>query len=347
MKRQLKWHVAATIFVLILSTGACTPFGRKATAVIPPTETSLPPDTPLPAAPTATATRVVQDPTATFTPIPVTQGEATPTFTPTSQPAQVGGGQPAEAPISYVITRVPQVRDLVKNGSFEDGFGEDGVAVGWAAFDNKDAVYAWVDDLQPMHVSHGSHAQLMRTMGPGQPDRYVGIYQTVDVVPGEVYTLTMHGLIRSSTAGDSKTPYGHRMQYAIDDQGGTNWHQMFQDWDNWIDPGWNDVLLDDKEVTMNAYVIQITPPNDKLTLFIRGWTKWPIITSEAKFYIDGVFLEGPVPGEQEVVTVVAPAPNTGGENMPTTGATAAWIPITGIVFVLGFALWEIRKVWSR
>jgi hypothetical protein len=279
--------------------------------------------------------------------MPKAQEEATPTSTPTPQPAQVGGGQPAAGSVSYVVTRVPQVGDLIQNGSFEDGFEESGVAVGWTAFNNEGAVYAWVPDLQSSHVSHGSHAQLMRIMGPGKPDRYVGIYQTVDVVPGEIYTLTLHGLIQSSTADDPKTPYGHRLQYAVDEHGGTNWYEMTQDWEKWIDPGWNDVPLGDKKTTVTAYVIQITPPNDKLTLFIRGWTKWPIITSEAKFYVDGVFLEGPVPGEQEVVTVVVPAASEGGENMPTTGATAAWIPIAGIVSILGFALWEIRKVWPR
>jgi hypothetical protein len=237
--------------------------------------------------------------------------------------------------------------DVIQNGSFEDGFQESGVAQEWTSFDNGDAVYAWVDDSQAMHVSHDAHAQLMRIMGPSKPDRYVGIYQTVDVVAGEIYTLTLHGLIRSSTAEDHKVPYGHRLQWAIDYEGGTNWREMTQDWAEWTDPGWNDIGLKAKEPTMNAYVYQITPETDKLTLFIRGWTKWPIITSEAKFYVDGVSLQGLVPGEETVVKVASSGGGSGSESMPTTGGTAVWIPVVGVVFILGFAIWEIRKVWAR
>jgi hypothetical protein len=289
---------------------------------------------------------VVEPATATPEPTstPAEPEESTPTETPTPSKA-VGGDEEAEPKkVSYRVVRGPKIDNVIRNGSFEDGFQEQGLALEWSAFDNGSADYAWASDDSIWHVSHGSMAQYMRIRGPSQPDRFIGIYQTVDVVAGEVYTLALHGVVRSSTADDlHHTPYGHRVQWAIDYEGGANWSAMNADWGEWTDPGWNDVRLDEKKPVMNVYVKQITPTTDKLTLYIRGWTKWPIMNSEAQFYVDGVFLKGPVPGEE----VVEEIPTGGGDGMPTTGGRGTWIPVLGAVFVLSFGLWELRKVWQR
>ena len=187
-------------------------------------------------------------------------------------------------------------------------------------------MYAWEAESDPMHVSHGEHAQLIRIMGPGQPNRFAGIYQIVDVIPGETYTLTLHGVIRSSLANDNYDPLAFRVQWAIDEQGGTDWESI--DWAEWTDPGWNDVQLDVKWPPMDAYVQQITPSTDKVTLFVRGWSKWAFFQSEAKFYLDGIYLHGPLPDEAET---------------PITGGTFVWVPILGLLLVFGFAAWELRR----
>ena len=128
------------------------------------------------------------------------------------------------------------------------------------------------------------------------------------------------------------------MQWAIDYEGKGEWTAV----EEWTDLGWSEVALDERDPTMNAYVLPIEAETEQLTLFIRGWTKWPI-ESLSRFYVDGVFLEGPVPGEEEVVKVAA-----GGEEIvPTTGGSAIWLPIAGVIFVAGFALWEARKVLVR
>ena len=98
---------------------------------------------------------------------------------------------------------------------------------------------------------------------------------------------------------------------------------------------------------MNALVLPIVAETDKLTLYIRGWTKWPILGSEAKYYVDGVFLKGPIPGGETVIKKAVAVESTSGEAMPTTGGRAIWLPIVGVLFVLGFALWEIRKAWAH
>lgn len=349
------WFIATTILTLAVALIACSPFGKQAATSPAPTNTPPPTETSIPVLPTYTSTRVVKTPTATPTPTADEgngNGTATPenpTPTPSPKPPEKVGADDstAIAPVTYKVTQVPTIGDVIQNGSFEEGFGDSGVAQGWNAFDNGSAVYTWVQELQPMHISHGTHGQLMRIMGPGEPDRFVGIYQTVGVVPGETYTLTLHGMIRSSTATHPDTPYGHRVQWAIDYEGKTDWHRLSQEWAEWTDPGWNDVMLDDTGAVVNAYVNQITAETDKLTLFIRGWTKWPLINSEAKYYTDGVFLQGPVPGEETVIKVPSGQNGGGGEGMPTTGGGEIWIPVIGLIMVLGFAFWEIRKVRVR
>jgi hypothetical protein len=98
---------------------------------------------------------------------------------------------------------------------------------------------------------------------------------------------------------------------------------------------------------MNAYIDRLTFEQEQVTLYVRGWTKWPIMGSEAKFYVDGISLQGPIPGSEEVVRVVS-SPGTTTESMPTTGGSGAWIPIAGLAAVLGFAGWEIRRrLWPR
>jgi hypothetical protein len=196
-----------------------------------------------------------------------------------------------------------------------------------------------MQDLHDEHASHGPSSQALEISGAGQVDRYIGIYQTVEVIAGETYTLTLHGLLRSSTADDEKVPYGHRMQYGIDYYGGNNWFQVQE----WIDPGWNEVSFEADYPTVNAYSLPITAQTDKLTIFIRGWAKWPI-QSLARYYVDGVSLKGPIPGEETVVRVAASGQQ---EGMPTTGSAAIWVPIVGGILLIGIAVWEMRKVWMR
>ncbi|MFL7810319.1 MAG: hypothetical protein AB8I80_16895 [Anaerolineae bacterium] len=348
MNRRSLRKVCVAVLLAIVALGglpACNMLGQQQASA--PTATLPPPtETPLPVLPTFTPTPTPLPPTAT----PVTWDPtltptvAPPAETPSAPPAVGGADTGASAPsetkgVSYVVKEVVVAGDAVVNGSFEDGFQDNGVGQGWTGFDNGGvAKYTWQEELQPIHVSHGEHAQLMQLTGAGEPNRYMGIYQTMDVMAGETYTLAIHGLIRSSDAGDSNRPYGHRIEWGIDYQGGQNWQAVGE----WFDTGWNDIPLDKQDPTMNYISLPVLAESDKLTLFIRGWTKWPT-QSIADFYVDGVFLKGPVGVEQtkEVVTTGGGAGTT--TSMPTTGGAAAWVPIVGTLFVTGVALWEVRK----
>jgi len=345
--------------LVLLSLVACAPFGgRNAVSAVEAAEaaaTATPvPPTPIPPLVTPTGTAVQAMATPTFTVTPTPEPTKPPTLTPTPAPAEPqaeeaaagetttegAAPEPAEAeptaPADTADTAATAPRaaasvalatgNVVRNGSFEEGFEANGIAQEWTAFSSENgAVFGWEPDSDPMHVSHGSHAQLMRIMGPGDPNTFIGVYQTIDVVPGETYNLALHGVIRSSLADDDYDPLAFRVQYAIDETGGTDWQAV--EWADWTDPGWNDVQLDVKWPPMDVYVIEYTPTTDKITLFIRGWSKWAFFQSEAKFFLDGIFLQGPVPAE----------------GMPSTGGAAIWVPIAGLLFVVGLGIWQLRK----
>lgn len=346
----------AVVMLVLLSLAACLPFGGRSApdggeaADAAATATPVPPSTALPlATPTQTAMPAMATPTFTVTPTP--EPTALPTLTPTTVPTQAPAGEtsagettpqestttttegqpaapaaPAGAPARPAGTLTLPTGNAVRNGSFEEGFDATGVAQGWTAFSSDNgAVFGWEPDSNPMHVSHGSHAQVMRIMGPGDPNTFVGIYQTIDVIPGTTYTLALHGVIRSSLASENYDPLAFRVQYAIDETGGTDWQAV--EWADWIDPGWNDVQLDVKWPPMDVYVIEFTPTTDKVTLFIRGWSKWAFFQSEAKFYLDGILIQGSMPAE----------------GMPPTGGRVVWVPLVGLVVVIGLAIWEVRK----
>ncbi|MBN1642009.1 MAG: hypothetical protein JXA09_12310 [Anaerolineae bacterium] len=361
------------------------PAAQPTDTVAPPTATALPTftptPTPVPATPTATVTPTKPPPTPT--PLPPTPTTVPPTATtaaqaeaapetadaPTKAPAapsgdvattsssaqdapagqtsttSTAGGAGALKQASLPAAQATVVQDLLLNGSFEDGFQDNGVGDAWTPFDTGGiATYTWVEELQPIHVSHGERAQLMQIVGAGQPDRYIGIYQHVDVIAGETYTLTMHGLIRSSDADNDQVEYGHRLLWAIDYTGNQNWQADLE----WFDTGWNDIPLDEQNPTMNYIVVPITAETDQLTLFIRGWTKWPM-QAIANFYIDGIFLRGAVESKaatEVVSTPVSPAGTTE-ELIPTTGGSVSWLPIAGGLFVIAFMLWEVRKAVRR
>jgi hypothetical protein len=269
-----------------------------------------------------------------------------PTKTPTTEAPskpEVGGGEPSkqqpDQQVSYIVQTISVEGEAIVNGDFEGGFEDHGIAKGWTGFDNGGtAKYTWMQDLNPEHASHGPSTQALEISGAGQTDRYIGVYQTVEVMAGETYTLALHGLLRSSTADDDKVPYGHRIQYGIDYGGGSNWSQVQE----WIDPGWNEVPFDEDNPTVHVYSLPITAQSDRLTLYIRGWAKWPI-QSLARFYVDGVSLRGPLPGEETVVKVAASVE----EGMPTTGSGVIWLPVIGGLLLIGIAVWEMRKVWMR
>jgi len=241
--------------------------------------------------------------------------------------AGMGEGQPLRqataAPVNVIV-----------NGGFEDGFvAGQGVGVGWGRFESGFAMAGWYDDTWTKVVFEGKHAQLLELKNATQQDRaFVGILQTVNVVPGANYVLTLHGLIRSDEGSPDISHGGYKMQYGIDFTGGIDWQSPNI---TWVELPWNDQPRQDPTgqnvYEMDSATANVTATAAKLTLFIRGQKKWPD-GLEGNYDIDGVSLVG----AQQSATATPGPTLTPRPTVPVTvtATTAPGLPKTGQDFGL-------------
>jgi hypothetical protein len=227
-------------------------------------------------------------------------------------------------------TPIPAPGNVIVNGGFEEGFLEgQGVGVGWGRFQNGNVFAGWYDDTWTKVVFEGKHAQLLELRGAKELDRYVGISQSVNVVPNADYVLTLHGLVRSDSGSPQESNFGFRMQYGIDYTGGIDWQSPNI---KWVELPWDDQPREDKtgdvQYRMESYTATVRAQSAKLTLFIRGWKKWADDV-EGNYDIDGVSLVGP--------RGAAPPPATAAPSQPTatsvpgqpTATSVPGMPVTG------------------
>ncbi|RME79469.1 MAG: hypothetical protein D6784_00670 [Chloroflexi bacterium] len=217
------------------------------------------------------------------------------------------------------------VQNVLVNGDFEAGFQEAyQLALGWGGFSNGNAVVGFQDDTWEAVVVSGEHAQMIEIRDSMELNRYAGIYQTVNVTPGVPYTLTLHGLIRSTEGDINLSDYGYRLQYAVDYSGGTAWELL--DEEAWVELPWDEQPLADPpggEYRLDTYQTTITPTGKNLTLFIRAWKKWAN-NGTGIFDLDSISLVGPAPSPFDIsaaeAAVVTSAP---AENAPASAPPAA------------------------
>lgn len=261
---------------------------------------------------TATPTRVLQPETVTV--VPLSQETATPTPTPTAAKPTPTPTKPAPTkPAPAAASSGPQpgeIKNLLKNGDFEQGFDQRGVALAWEPFRNDGFQAIYTDETFP-YVEAGSNAQRITIVGATQYNRYAGIYQQVEVVPNQVYTLTLHGQIRSGPGDVNQSSYGYRMQYAVSKTGLQNWENVPEA--DWVELPWDEQPLNASVTKFYSYTTTVSPGSGKITLFVRGWNKWPD-QSEAQYTFDTFSLVGPSP-------VAAPLQTSGGGASFTTPTT--------------------------
>ena len=213
--------------------------------------------------------------------------------------------------------------ELLKNGDFENGFRVVDncgmVGVDWGCF-NTGGIggYGFYDDQWERVVASGSHAQMIEIntkQEGGDQNRTAGIYQVVNVVPGETYTLSFKGMIRANDFDSGGDPWRYVMLVGFNHNGSTNWADAqvqevnvgpIQDRVN--PSGYYDVKVD------------VTAQSSTLTVFIAGRMKWGDWYKEVDFNIDAASLKGAVPGEQPPPTAVPPTQQPPATAVPPTPA---------------------------
>ncbi|MGQ9683555.1 MAG: hypothetical protein ACUVX9_13520 [Anaerolineae bacterium] len=231
--------------------------------------------------------------------------------------------------------------NLLKNGSFEDGF-TNGVGTGWSSFNNGGRCsYGFAADTRKPVVWDGNNAQLIRmeTGSSIEADRYAGIYQVVKVAPGATYRLTLHGMVRTSEGSVQASGYGYRLQWAVDQTGSTDWTAVPAS--SWHELPWYEWPLESPGYLETASA-DIVAQGSTLTLFVRAWRKWGIENQQADYFLDGISLVGPAPAAQPTAT-----PASGGQ-LPQTGLGPTAAPVLGVLMAaLAVGANAMRRRWRR
>jgi hypothetical protein len=280
-------------------------------------------------------------PNATATPAPTTEigGEATPlpeatitvteAMTPTATPTPI---------LLYV--------NLVNNGNFEEGFygvpelGFEArdigfVPNGWGWYRNQaygkytirtnqafglqcpfDGQTAPVEDDDPtlgpipeVEPIAGHNTLALHIQSTDEIDARLGVYQTVNVVPGQDYRFSMSATIQVQAEARTLDEYGpdgeliphapnHTFELYFDHTGNTDWRAIpFEKWTNIPIP--EEKLFFSVEETerdgldalavIYNYETMVKARSDKMTIFITGWRKWANFRSTV-FNIDCVWL---------------------------------------------------------
>ena len=210
-------------------------------------------------------------------------------------------------------------QEVLYNGNFEAGFshvaGCGMVGNGWGCFTNGGSVaYGFYDDQWAPVRADGAHSQLieMNTMQPAasEPNRYAGIYQTVNLVRGNSYQFKLSGLMREALKDGNKPdpsddPFRYRVQWGYTPNGSADWTQVT----NWVELPWNKIDNRTSPTSLENYATSFVAPSDKVTIFIRLWKKWGTVYREIDFNLDAISLWGPavaVPYNPGAVVVLPP-----------------------------------------
>ena len=303
---------------------------------------------------TPTATPLTPSPTTETptTPPPTTE---VPTITPTYTPVVGTGTVTATETVTGTITATPVkptitvtptptdtltppvvITNVLRNGNFEEGFQSNELGKHWKSFNNGDAKYSFHIDDWSLVVVEGKLTQLIEIKEAVKSDRYLGIYQTATVIPGQVYTFSMRGLIRTNAGDVQETSYGYRLQVGFDLKGGQDWEDVTK----WVELPWDEQLRIQDSFRFDAYTTTLTAKTDKLTVFVRAWKKWAD-GGEGDYDVDDIRLVGPA-----LITPPAPGiPVTGDAPASIWDNVRVWATIALLLLLLGGAIW--RFGWKR
>ncbi len=205
-----------------------------------------------------------------------------------------------EMTTSTETTIVISSEDLIANGDFSLGFDEStGVGSSWDSFKSSGGAVSFSAENNEPYVHSGTNAQRISIQNAFETDQVGGIYQTVDVVAGETYTLTIHGQVRSLYGDVDQSGYGYRVQYAVNQSGGQNWREFTSA--EWTEIPWDEVQLGSSTAEFSEHSAPITAESDQITLFIRGWNKWAD-PKLAEYTLDSIGLVGPAQSSVVVIS---------------------------------------------
>jgi hypothetical protein len=218
--------------------------------------------------------------------------------------------------------------NLLGNGDFEQGFGGQGIGLGWKGLTSGEgAMYTFYADPWSPVVYQGLHSQLVAISTYGIPpmaDRSAGIYQGVTgLEPGAVYELSLAGLLREEAAHPGEDPNRYVVQWALA-KGSLDWTQVAA----WQDLPWDTYYLRTEPGTFSTYASRLLAIGDSATLFIRAWKKWATSGREMDVNLDDIALRKceplPICDSWDLVHDLRPYPDRENPSRDSYGNRAVW-----------------------
>ncbi len=154
--------------------------------------------------------------------------------------------------------------------------------------DDGDGMFGPIPGVNPFERPNNSLSLHMQSTD--EPDMRLGVYQTVNVTPGQEYRFSMSGTIQVQIGGTTLQPddpdapiegQNHTIEVSFDRNGATNWQA--------VPPEKRHIVQFEEEelefkvsspndpdlATIQNFETVVRARTDKLTVFITGWRKWP------------------------------------------------------------------------
>jgi len=224
--------------------------------------------------------------------------------------------------------------NLIFNGNFEFGFyyvpelGFEAPDNGWVPndwnwfksqtfgkyniYNNEGFGIVCPDDIS--QSTSGKNSLSLHMQSTDQQDARLGVYQTVNVTPGQEYFFSISGTIQAQHGAR-----GHFVELLFDHTGGSDWRAIPHE--QWTLLPWKEQELefntsgpDDPDIAMiESYSATVRARSDKITIFLSAWRLWPnwrttIFTLDCISLVPLSSLAQPAAAAPEPTTEPAPEP---------------------------------------
>ncbi len=205
--------------------------------------------------------------------------------------------------VVITVSGPPPPPDPLVNGDFEGGVQASGAGEAWTPFATSGyaASYTVVTDV----VHGGTQAQRINAPQPPGSDRYAGVLQVVETMPGGGYTVSAWS--RTSIPGGGQYDFIARL--GTDLTGGTDFQSGSVTWHE----------FDSQKETWHQLTRQVTATGPSMTIFLQAWRKWAVGGDSWAWFDDAeVVLDTPPPQPTIAVSPSSLNPTTDEGSSPAS-----------------------------
>jgi hypothetical protein len=240
-------------------------------------------------------------------------------------------------PAAPLLLSSPQ---LLRNGSFEEGFSPDGAAVEWSAFDSGGGGwYIWEDAGRRGQSWQGKSAQRIQLLPAEEAlvggAQFAGICQAVTLAAGQTYMWGLRGRLTASSS--------ERLDAPVRAQWGTAWGQdaTWREVAVWHDIPWPALREEEAGQYWLPLETSFTAPAEAGLVCVRLWRRREFSQQPASLYLDDARLSAYRPGVLEEEHPKPLQASLGVPSFVTAGAeTAVRVTVDGDSEIQALVLYD-------